>query len=181
MESVANLGGIAEKKPLSRRRTMKNLCLLAFLAVLALAARPQEAAPDGFKLWSPASLAPIVQSLGTKAATDSHHASTERLADFDHEYFLLAHREGDGQAEWHETEVDVFLVQSGSATLIVGGTMPDAQTISPHEKRGNSIQGGTRQKLSAGDIVRIPARTPHQLLLDGAHDFTYFVVKVKGY
>jgi mannose-6-phosphate isomerase-like protein (cupin superfamily) len=89
---------------------------------------------------------------------------------------LLAHREADGQAEWHETEADVFFVRSGSATLIVGGTMPNAETVAPHEKRGASIQGGVR-----GDIVRIPARAPHQLLLDGAHEFTYFVVKVKGY
>lgn len=160
---------------------MKKLWSLFFLAVPALVAMSQDTAPDGFKLWNGAALAPIVQSLGTKAAADSHHSATERLGDFDHEYFLLAHRDADGQAEWHETEVDVFFVKSGSATLIVGGTMPDAQTTAPHEKRGNSIQGGTRQKLSAGDIVRIPARTSHQLLLDGAHDFTYFVVKVKGY
>jgi mannose-6-phosphate isomerase-like protein (cupin superfamily) len=160
---------------------MKKLCLLCLLLVPALAAVPQDTAPDGFKLWNGAALAPIVQSLGTKAASDPHHAATERLGDFDHEYFLLAHRDADGQAEWHETEVDVFFVKSGSATLIVGGTMPDAQTTAPHEKRGNSIQGGTRQKLSAGDIVRIPARTSHQLQLDGSHDFTYFVVKVKGY
>lgn len=161
---------------------MKKLCLLVFLAVpLLLIAMPQDTGPDGFKLWTAAALAPIVQSLNTKAASDPHHSGTERLADFDHEYFLLARREADGQAEWHENEVDVFFVQSGSATLIVGGTMPGAQTIAPHEQRADTIQGGTRHKLTTGDIVRIPARTPHQLLLDGAHDFMYFVVKIKGY
>jgi mannose-6-phosphate isomerase-like protein (cupin superfamily) len=36
-------------------------------------------------------------------------------------------------------------------------------------------------KLSAGDIVRIPPRTPHQLVLDGAKEFGYTVIKVKGY
>jgi len=30
-------------------------------------------------------------------------------------------------------------------------------------------------------VIRIPARVPHQVLLDGAHDFDYVVVKVKGY
>jgi mannose-6-phosphate isomerase-like protein (cupin superfamily) len=143
--------------------------------------RAADATPAGFVRWTPATLAPMTQSLGAKAVTDLHHAATQRLGDFTNEYFLLAHREADGQAEWHENEVDVFVVQSGSATLIVGGDMPDAETVSPHEKRSASIQGGTRQKLSAGDIVRIPARTSHQLLLDGSHDFTYFVVKVKGY
>jgi len=161
---------------------MKRLWLLSALAVPLAVALPQETAPpEGFLHWTPASLAPMTQALAGKAASDPHHSGTQRLGDFTNEYFLLAHREADGQAEWHENEVDVFIVQSGSATLIVGGTMPGAETVSPHEKRGASIQGGVRQKLSAGDIVRIPTRTSHQLLLDGGHEFTYFVVKVKGY
>src|ERR1700690_1516106 len=49
----------------------------------------------------------------------------------------------------------------------------------PPEKRNGAIEGGIRYHLSAGDVVRIPARTPHQILLDGSKGFTYFVVKVK--
>jgi len=30
-------------------------------------------------------------------------------------------------------------------------------------------------------VIRIPARVPHQLLLDGSQEFNYFVIKVKGY
>jgi len=161
--------------------SVKKLWLLSVLAVPLIAAIPNETAPDGFLRWTPASLASEVQALGAKAASDPHHSSTQRLGDFPNEYFLLAHREADGQAEWHEIEVDVFFVQSGRASLIVGGTMPNAETVAPHEKRSSSIQGGVRQKLSTGDIVRIPARASHQLLLDGGRDFTYFVVKVKGY
>jgi uncharacterized protein YjlB len=160
---------------------MKKLWLLSFLAAPLTVALPQETAPDGFLYWSGATMAPMVQTLSTKSASDAHHSATQRLGDFTNEYFLLAHREADGQAEWHETEVDVIVVRSGSATLIVGGAIPNAETTAPHEKRGTSIQGGVRQKLSAGDIVRIPARTAHQLLLDSGHEFTYFVVKVKGY
>jgi mannose-6-phosphate isomerase-like protein (cupin superfamily) len=94
---------------------------------------------------------------------------------------LLVHREVDGSPELHETQVDVFFVQSGSATLVVGGTLLNGETVAPHEKRNGTIQGGARQKLSAGDVVRIPARVLHQLVLDGHHEFTYLVVKVKGY
>ena len=70
---------------------------------------------------------------------------------------------------------------SGSATLLLGGTMVNGETVGPHEKRNGSIQGGVRRKMSAGDVVRIPPRVPHQVLLDGAHEFNYVVVKVKGY
>jgi quercetin dioxygenase-like cupin family protein len=59
--------------------------------------------------------------------------------------------------------------------------MVGAQQSEPHEMRNGTIEGGTRVKLSAGDVVRIPPKTPHLLLLDGAKHFTYFVVKIKGY
>lgn len=30
-------------------------------------------------------------------------------------------------------------------------------------------------------VLRIPAKTPHQVVLDGAKEITYIVVKAKGY
>jgi mannose-6-phosphate isomerase-like protein (cupin superfamily) len=151
------------------------------IAIPFLVVKSEEPVPAGFEQWEPAALQHATQMLAAAAAADPHHLAVKQLADYPNELFLLAHREADGQAEWHETQVDVFFVQSGSATLLVGGTLLNGETVAPHEKRNGTIQGGTRQKLSAGDIVRIPARTPHQLLLDGAHEFTYFVIKVKGY
>src|SRR5712664_1844091 len=123
----------------------------------------------------------VAQSQAPLPAGDSHHAASKPLSDRPNELFMLAHREADGQPELHETQADVFVVESGSATLVVGGTLVNAETIAPHEKRNGTIQGGTRQKLSTGDIVRIPANMPHQLVLDGAQEFTYFVIKIKGY
>jgi mannose-6-phosphate isomerase-like protein (cupin superfamily) len=102
----------------------------------------------------------------------------ELLADFPNDSAMLVHRESDGPPEWHETQVDV---QSGSATLVVGGTLVNGETVGPHEKRNGTIQGGMRRKLSAGDVVRIPAGVPHQLLLEGSPEFNYFVIRIKGY
>ena len=155
--------------------------LLSLLLIPLLSMVGEESPPAGFEYWSAASLKQIGQTLSQEAAKDSNHLAVRQLADFPNELFLLGRREADGQVEWHETQADVFVVQSGSATLLVGGTMINGETVAPHEKRNGSIQGGVRQKLSAGDIVHIPARVPHQLLLDGAHEFTYFVIKVKGY
>jgi mannose-6-phosphate isomerase-like protein (cupin superfamily) len=155
--------------------------MTALVAAPMLAAAPQAAAPEGFQHWTAASFVASAKELAGKSTADPHHAATLHLADFPNDYFLLAHREADGQAEWHETEADVFVVQSGAATLVVGGTITNPETSALHEKRGNTIEGGSRQKLAKGDVVRIPAKTAHQLLLDGGHEFTYFVVKVKGY
>jgi mannose-6-phosphate isomerase-like protein (cupin superfamily) len=155
------------------------LCCLLLLPFILVAA--QENAPDGFQLWSGDSLTHMAQELKTQAAGDPHHIATRKLADFQNDLFMLAHREADGVAEWHETQADVFFVQSGSATLLVGGNMVGAESTEPHEKRNGKIEGAIRHKLSAGDIIRIPPKTPHQLLLEGSKEFTYFVIKIKGY
>jgi mannose-6-phosphate isomerase-like protein (cupin superfamily) len=160
---------------------MRKLWLLAFLAIPFLMVRSEEPVLAGFEHWPSSSSQTMAQALAADAAKDPHHFAVKQLSDFPNESFLLVHREADGSPELHETQVDVMFIQSGSATLVVGGTLLNAETVAPHEKRNGTIQGGTRQKLSAGGVVRVPVRTPHQLLLDGAHEITYFVVKVKGY
>jgi mannose-6-phosphate isomerase-like protein (cupin superfamily) len=160
---------------------MKKLWLLSLIVVPLMVAGSEDPVPEGFQHWNTGSLKTLGQTLNSEATSDPHHFAVKQLADFPNEAFLLVHREADGQVEWHETQIDIFFVQSGSATLIVGGTYSNGETVAPHEKRNGTIQGGARQKLSAGDVVRIPARVPHQILLDGAHEFTYLVVKGKGY
>jgi mannose-6-phosphate isomerase-like protein (cupin superfamily) len=160
---------------------MKRHWLLFCLGIPVLVVTAQEPGPAGVDQWTEASVTQLVSSLRKDASTDPHHFAVRQLADYSNEAFLLVHREGDGQVEWHETQVDIFFVKSGSATLLVGGTMVGGETVGPHEKRNGTIQGGVRRKLAEGDVVRISARVPHQVLLDGSHEFDYFVVKVKGY
>jgi mannose-6-phosphate isomerase-like protein (cupin superfamily) len=160
---------------------IKKLCLLCLLAIPLLLARPDEPVPEGFAHWPATSLSRLAQSLHADAAADPRHLAVSQIKDFPNESFILAHREAGGLPEVHETQVDVILVQSGSATLLVGGTLVNGETVSPHEKRNGTIQGGVRQKVAPGDVVRIPAGMPHQFFLDGAREITYLVVKVKGY
>ena len=157
---------------------IKLFCFLVFAFLIATA---QDTAPEGFQLWTGASLTQMAGELKTEASSNSHHIATKKLADFPNDLFMLSHREADGIVEWHETQADVFFVQSGSATLLVGGTMIGGDTVEPHEKRNGKIEGGARYKLSAGDVIRIAPKIPHQILLDGSKEFTYFVIKIKGY
>jgi mannose-6-phosphate isomerase-like protein (cupin superfamily) len=151
------------------------------VGILPVGVMPQETALNGLQYWPAETFRSEAKELATKASGDQHRAATQKLGEFPNEYFLLAHREANGLAEWHETEADVFVVQSGEAVLVVGGTIPGASDTAAHEKRGDAITGGVRQKLTKGDVVRIPAKTAHQLLVEGGKEFTYFVVKVKGY
>jgi mannose-6-phosphate isomerase-like protein (cupin superfamily) len=171
----------AQKSKAEVNDPMKKLWLGCLLAFILLPVTAQENSPEGFEHWTPSSLKQIDQQLVKDAGANAHHMGLRRLSDYSNDLYMLSRREADGQPEWHETQADIFVVQSGSATLIVGGTMIGAETVETHEKRNGTIQGGSRVNLSPGDIVRIPAKVPHQLLLNGSHEFVYFVVKVKGY
>ena len=160
---------------------MRRLWMACLLGFILLPVTAQESVPKDYEHWTPADLQQMQRELSAVAAKDAHRIGLRRLGEFTNDLFLYAHREADGQPEWHETQADVFVVQSGTATLLVGGTLVGAETTEPHEKRNGAIQGGVRQKMAPGDIIRIPAKTPHQVLLDGAPEFTYFVVKIKGY
>jgi mannose-6-phosphate isomerase-like protein (cupin superfamily) len=89
---------------------------------------------------------------------------------------ILAVRTSSGRAEFHAASADAFFVVEGHATLVTGGTIVNPAGTT--EIRGESIRGGTRAELSAGDVVHIPAKTPHQLLLSGQGDFVYVLVKI---
>jgi mannose-6-phosphate isomerase-like protein (cupin superfamily) len=168
-------------QPHCGKNLLRNACLMLFLVGPVLVVPAQDSAPPGFEQWTAKSFTTPLAEMAKEAPTDPHHFAVRQLADYPNEGFLLVHREGDGQVEWHETQADVFLVQSGTATLLLGGRLVNGETVGPHEKRNGSIIGGVRRKISAGDIVRIPPRVPHQVLLDGAGEFNYFVIKIKGY
>ena len=112
---------------------MKKLALFSLLALPFLLGRSDEPAPEGVAHWSATALSRVTQSLSADAASDPHHFAVKQLTDFPNESFLLVHREANGQPEWHETQADVFFVQSGSATLVVGGTLLNGETVAPHE------------------------------------------------
>ena len=95
-------------------------------------------------------------------------------------YTMVAHREGTGSSEVHEHEADLFVVESGEATIVTGGKLVRPQAQKVGEIRGTSIEGGERHLLGPGDIIHIPAGVPHQLLIDKGQPFTYFVLKVTG-
>jgi mannose-6-phosphate isomerase-like protein (cupin superfamily) len=133
--------------------------------------------PAGYVQWSAKDLKGYEQKL--KPKMDAQKFAGQQLGTWGNHNAMIGHREGDGLAELHETVADFFVVQSGEATLVVGGTVVEPKTTAPREVRGPKISGGERHKLAAGDAVHIPANTPHQLLVENGKQFTYFIVKVE--
>jgi mannose-6-phosphate isomerase-like protein (cupin superfamily) len=111
---------------------------------------------------------------------DEEKSASETLGEYGNHHVEVAHREATGGAELHETQNDVFFILSGEASLIQGGVLVDPKLTEPHEYEAKSIQGGTRTKLVTGDVVHIPFKVPHQLVLERGKQITYFVVKINA-
>jgi len=87
-------------------------------------------------------------------------------------------RDKAGMAEVHTSDTDLFYVLSGSATLVTGGTMTGGKEIAPNEWRGEGIDGGETRRIAKGDVIVIPAGTPHWFKeVDGP--VTYYAVKAR--
>jgi mannose-6-phosphate isomerase-like protein (cupin superfamily) len=94
------------------------------------------------------------------------------------DYSVSANRRtGPGQVEVHEKETDIFRVIDGEATLITGGKMMGGKQTRPEQWLGTSIDGGTTYHLSAGDVVTVPAGTPHWFK-EVPKSINYYTVKV---
>jgi len=147
--------------------------------VLLAAAAATAQAPKGFDRWKSADLRAFERSLSPKI--NAQKVAVQDLANWGNHTALMAHREGDGEAELHETQNDLTVIESGEATLVVGGIIVNPRTTAPHEVRGPSIEGGERIAVSPGDVFHIPIKTPHQMLVAKGHQVTYFVVKIDAH
>jgi mannose-6-phosphate isomerase-like protein (cupin superfamily) len=74
---------------------------------------------------------------------------------------VLANRRGAGAVEYHEHTNHIFIIVDGEATFITGGTMVGAKRTSPEQMTATSIEGGETFHMSKGDVITIPAKTPH--------------------
>lgn len=89
-----------------------------------------------------------------------------------------SHREGPGMAEVHELDADIIYVLEGSATFVTGGAVEGGKTTAPSEIRGASITNGVTRRISKGDVLIVPAGTPHWFK-DVNGPLNYYVVKVR--
>ena len=101
---------------------------------------------------------------------------------------VLYRAQGQSQtAAVHYKVSEVYHVMKGAGTLVTGGTLVNAKTRAADSVEvtredgpgvsGTAIQGGTSRQIKEGDIVVIPAGTPHWFSkIDGS--LAYLVIRI---
>jgi mannose-6-phosphate isomerase-like protein (cupin superfamily) len=93
---------------------------------------------------------------------------------------VLAQRREVGPVEYHDHTNHVFVMVEGEATLVVGGTMVDAKRTASDQMRAPSLEGGTTYNLSKGDVITIPAKTPHWFKEVSTKTVAYYAVNIES-
>ena len=75
---------------------------------------------------------------------------------------VIANRGAQRGSEMHDTTNHVFIIEDGEAEFVTGGKMIDPKAMGPGQTRGTGIEGGVSHHLTKGDVITIPAKTPHQ-------------------
>jgi mannose-6-phosphate isomerase-like protein (cupin superfamily) len=141
---------------------MKALLIAMLAVVLPAAVAQQPALPDGVTLWK--------SGVPPQGITEKDNYGNHIL--------FISHREKSGFVEIHKNKADVMIIQSGTATLVVGGKGLNLHETAPNELQGSGIEGGVSMEVAPGDVIHIPVGTPHQFLLKPGTQITYMLVKI---
>jgi len=92
---------------------------------------------------------------------------------------VLAQRRGAGEVEVHENTNHVFIIVEGEATFVTGGTLVQPKTTAPGQIRAPRVEGGQTYHLTKGDVITIPAKTPHWFKEVSSQTIAYYAVNLE--
>ena len=92
---------------------------------------------------------------------------------------MLANRRGAGEVEVHEKTNHIFIITEGEATFVTGGTLVNARQTAPGQTRAASVEGGTTYHLTKGDVITIPAKTPHWFKEVPTQTIAYYAINLE--
>jgi mannose-6-phosphate isomerase-like protein (cupin superfamily) len=79
----------------------------------------------------------------------------------------LEYRPGTSPAAVHEKDAELMVVLEGTGNIVTGGKLVDEKRNNANNLGGPSITGGTSQAVVKGDMLIVPANTPHQVIPTG--------------
>jgi mannose-6-phosphate isomerase-like protein (cupin superfamily) len=79
----------------------------------------------------------------------------------------LEFRPGTSPAALHEKDAELMVVLEGTGNIVTGGKLVDEKRVNANNLSGPSISGGNSQAVVKGDMLIVPANTPHQVIPSG--------------
>jgi len=147
---------------------MRSLLLLGLLSPLF------SADPTGVIIWKATNLQAAEQELAPKL--DDRKSAVEEVSKTGDGRILVVHREADSDAEIDEANSRLFVIESGEATVVVGGQVVKPRPGAPGEVRADAIEGGQRVPVVKGDVVLVPANLAHQILIASGKRIVYLEI-----
>lgn len=151
--------------------------LVTVFAIALFAASCSSQTRSNAEVFTSAQIHSRLKQLAATAAATRSGGST--LGNYGTHAIKLSERTASGGAEIHAHFDDVMIVLEGKATLVTGGEVVDPHTAGNGETTGTALRSGVRQSIAAGDVVHIPAGTPHQLIIPKGTTYSALVIKVK--
>jgi len=163
------------------RRTM--LCVIAMCVTMASTGWSQEGktqdAQPAVELLTPTDFAALGAAQLIKAKQSESGSAGVTLAKYPGHYTMISARSKSGGAEVHAHFSDFLIVVDGEGTELTGGTVVEPKEGADGETRGLRLEGATSHTLHKGDVIHIPAGTPHQAIEAPGQTLTLFVIKVE--
>jgi len=79
----------------------------------------------------------------------------------------LEYRPRTAPAALHEKDAELFVVLQGAGDIVTGGKLAEEKRVNANNLSGSSITGGHSQRVAVGDMLIVPANTPHQVIPTG--------------
>ncbi len=80
---------------------------------------------------------------------------------------MLEYRPATAPAALHEKDAELMVVLDGAGNIVTGGKIANEERVNAANTRGPSIDGGHSQAVVKGDMLIVPANTPHQVIPTG--------------
>jgi mannose-6-phosphate isomerase-like protein (cupin superfamily) len=136
-------------------------------------------APPTATLLTPTDVAALGAAQLIKAKQSESGSSGTILEKYPGHYTMISARSKSGGAEVHAHFSDFLIVVDGEGTELTGGTVVEPKEGADGETRGLRLEGATSHPLHKGDVIHIPAGTPHQAIEAPGQTLTLFVIKVE--
>ena len=174
---------------------MRYAAPLMVLACLALATTsaaqdpfaevPNEPRPDEYLHWDAEAVAGIQGELDEalrngEGIWGTPFVVTTALPRADHRphSVQIIHRAGYTQPEIHTTKWDIYVVLKGAGTVRVGGERVNWIEGRPPEEQRPQLEGAQAFQVVEGDILHVPARSWHQVVVPEGGAITYALINV---